>query len=69
MELKDIQKELEGARGRLSDARAFLHIDEKAADLAALDEQAAAPDFWNDAAAAQATTGPSPRRPPRLPPS
>ncbi len=51
MELKDIQKELEGARGRLSDARAFLHIDEKTADLAALDEQAAAPDF-DDAATA-----------------
>ena len=56
MELKDIQKELEGARGRLADARAFLHIDEKTADLAALDEQAASPDFWNDAAAAQAVS-------------
>ena len=56
MELRDLQKELEGARSRLGDARAFLHIDEKTAELAALDERAAAPDFWNDAAAAQAVS-------------
>ncbi len=54
MELRELQKELEGAEGRLADARQFLHIDEKTAELAALDEQAAAPDFWNDATAAQA---------------
>lgn len=56
MELKDIQKEIEKARGRLSDAFSFLRIEEKRSELAALDEQTARPDFWNDAAAAQAVS-------------
>ena len=56
MEPRELQRGLEAARGRLADAHSFLHIDEKAAELAALDERAAAPDFWNDAAAAQAVS-------------
>lgn len=56
MELRDLQKELEKAQGRLSDAFSFLRIEEKRAELAALDEQTAQPDFWNDAAAAQAVS-------------
>ena len=54
MELRDIQKEIEKAQGRLSDAFSFLRIEEKRDELAALDEQTARPDFWNDAATAQA---------------
>lgn len=38
---------------RVKDARAYLHIEEKAAELAKLDEQIAAPGFWDDAARAQ----------------
>ncbi len=53
MELKDLQKELEKAAGRVDDAFSFLHIEDKRAELARLDEQTAAPDFWNDPAAAQ----------------
>ena len=56
MELRDIQKEIEKAQGRLSDAFSFLRIEEKRDELAALDEQTARPDFWNDAATAQAVS-------------
>lgn len=38
---------------RVADARAYLHIEEKTAELAKLDEQIAAPGFWDDAARAQ----------------
>ncbi|WP_251230747.1 peptide chain release factor 2 [Adlercreutzia aquisgranensis] len=53
MEPKDLIREIDKASGRVSDARSFLHIDDKAAELASLDEQIAAPDFWNDPASAQ----------------
>ncbi len=53
MEPKDLIREIDKASGRVSDARFFLHIDDKAAELASLDEQIAAPDFWNDPASAQ----------------
>ena len=56
MELRDIQKEIEKAQGRLSDAFSFLRIEEKRDELAALDEETARPDFWNDAATAQAVS-------------
>ena len=56
MELRDIQKEIEKAQGRVSDAFSFLRIEERRDELAALDEQTARPDFWNDAAAAQAVS-------------
>ena len=40
----------------MSDAFSFLRIEERRDELAALDEQTARPDFWNDAAAAQAVS-------------
>ena len=53
MELREIQKDLEASAERVADAFSFLHVEDKRAELAQLDEQIAAPDFWNDAAAAQ----------------
>ena len=53
MELKEIAKELEAVAARIADARGFLHIDDKAADLARLDAQIASPGFWDDASRAQ----------------
>ena len=39
---------LEEAEKRTEEARAYLHIDEKIAELANLDSRIANPDFWND---------------------
>ena len=47
-------KELQDAARRVDDARAYLHIDDKAAELAKLDEEIAQPGFWDDSAHAQA---------------
>lgn len=44
---------LEEAEKRTAEARAYLHIDEKTAELANLDSQIASPDFWNDSEHAQ----------------
>lgn len=44
---------LEEAEKRTEEARAYLHIDEKIAELANLDSQIANPDFWNDTENAQ----------------
>lgn len=44
---------LEEAEKRTEEARAYLHIDEKIAELANLDSQIASPDFWNDTDNAQ----------------
>ncbi len=44
---------LEEARQRLNDAHAYLHIEDKQADLANLEEQIGSPDFWNDTDNAQ----------------
>ena len=44
---------LEEAGKRTEEARAYLHIDEKTAELANLDSQIASPDFWNDTDNAQ----------------
>lgn len=41
---------------RVQDARAYLHIDEKLEQLAALDKQIAAPGFWDDTQKAQAVS-------------
>ncbi len=49
MERNDIDQ----MAARVADAHAFLHIDEKTAELAKLDEEIAQPGFWNDAAHAQ----------------
>ena len=50
------EKELDRLGGRVADARAYLHIDEKRAELARLDEETAAPGFWDDAAHASAVS-------------
>lgn len=47
------EKELEILASRVEDARRFLHIDEKRAELEALEQAIAAPDFWDDVAHAQ----------------
>lgn len=44
---------LEEAKKRTEEAHAYLHIDEKIAELANLDSQIANPDFWNDTDNAQ----------------
>ena len=44
---------LDGAEQRLKDARSFLHIDERQEELASLETQIAAPDFWDKADLAQ----------------
>ena len=49
-------KELEELARRVSDARAFLHIDDKTTELAKLDAEIASPDFWGDATHAQAVS-------------
>ena len=41
---------------RLRDAHAFLHVDDKTAELARLDEETAQPGFWDDTAHAQAVS-------------
>ena len=46
-------KELKELEKRVADARGFLHIDDKAAELEALDGEIAAPGFWDDVAHAQ----------------
>ena len=51
-ELKDIEQIAQ----RVADAHAFLHIDDKTAQLVALDAQIAAPGFWDDAAHAQSVS-------------
>lgn len=49
-------KELEELAARVADARAYLHIDEKEAELARLDKAAADPAFWSDPAHASAVS-------------
>ncbi len=44
---------IEEARQRLRDAHSYLHIEDKQADLANLEEQIGRPDFWNDTENAQ----------------
>lgn len=44
------------AKKRLTDARTYLHIDDREEELASLEAQIAAPDFWNDTEAAQRTS-------------
>ncbi|MBR5258999.1 MAG: PCRF domain-containing protein, partial [Eggerthellaceae bacterium] len=47
------EKELKELEQRIVDARGFLHIDEKIAELAKLDEEISAPGFWDDVNHAQ----------------
>ena len=44
---------LDEAQQRLQDARAYLHIDDRAQELSDLDKQIALPDFWNNTEHAQ----------------
>lgn len=44
---------LEEAKQRIQDAKAYLHIEDKQADLANLESEIANPDFWNDVEHAQ----------------
>ena len=53
---KKENKELDQLAARVRDAHAFLHIDDKTAELAKLDARIAEPDFWNDAARAQSVS-------------
>ena len=46
-------KTIEQLEGRARDARVFLHIDDKTAELARLDEETTQPGFWDDTAHAQ----------------
>lgn len=50
------ERDIEQMAERVSDARGFLHIDDKTAELAKLDEEIAAPGFWDDASHAQAVS-------------
>lgn len=49
-------KSLDELAQRVADARAYLHIDQKQEELARLDQEIAAPDFWNDTAHAQSVS-------------
>ena len=49
-------KDIEQAAQRVSDARGYLHIDDTRAERARLDEESAAPGFWDDAAHAQSVS-------------
>ena len=46
-------KTIEQFGQRVHDARTFLHIDDKSAELAALDEETAQPGFWDNVSHAQ----------------
>ncbi|MBQ9004041.1 MAG: peptide chain release factor 2 [Eggerthellaceae bacterium] len=50
------QKTIDQLGQRVKDARAYLHIDEIAAELAQLDEETAQPGFWDDTAHAQSVS-------------
>ena len=50
------QKTIDQLGTRVSDARSFLHVDDKTAQLAELDAQIASPGFWDDTAHAQAVS-------------
>ena len=49
-------KTLEQLAQRVEDARAYLHISEKTAELEKLDQETAQPGFWDDTAHAQAVS-------------
>ena len=50
------EKDLEKVAQRVEAAHGYLHIDERAAELAKLDEEIARPGFWDDAAHAQSVS-------------
>lgn len=50
------EKDLEKVAQRVEAAHGYLHIDERAAELAKLDEEIAQPGFWGDASHAQSVS-------------
>lgn len=50
------EKELDRLADRVSDAHAYLHIDDKRTELADFDKETACPGFWDDAAHASAVS-------------
>lgn len=50
------EKDLEEVAQRVEAAHGYLHIDERAAELAKLDEEIAQPGFWDDASHAQSVS-------------
>ena len=52
--LEELKEKTAGVCERLNEMRGYLGIDAKTAELATLEEQAVAPDFWNDQNAAAA---------------
>ena len=50
------EKDLEKVAQRVEAAHGYLHIDERAAELAKLDEELAQPGFWDDASHAQSVS-------------
>ena len=50
------EKDLEQVAQRVEAAHGYLHIDERAAELAKLDEEIAQPGFWDDASHAQSVS-------------
>lgn len=53
MNLMTDLRDIEQAAQRVSDAHGYLHIDDKTAELAKLDEECARSDFWDNASHAQ----------------
>lgn len=49
-------KDLEQAARRVEDARGYLHIEDKTAELEKLDAEIASPGFWDDASHAQSVS-------------
>jgi peptide chain release factor 2 len=54
--MRDFSEDLADVARRVSDARAYLKIDDARAKLAELEEQASAPDLWNDTEHARKVT-------------
>lgn len=52
--LEELKEQIATVRERLADMRSYLGIDAKRAELDRLETESAAPDFWNDQAAANA---------------
>ena len=50
------EKGLEQVAQRVSDAHGYLHVEDKRAELAKLDEEIANPGFWDDASRAQSVS-------------
>jgi len=56
METEELRAAVADLRSRLGDARSFLDVEGKEAELVVLREQASAPDLWNDQDNARAVT-------------